>query len=340
MTSGYTVYGRSCSVFPPFRAAYPWFGGDLQTIRNTLTWQEPTFAPERQERLTFPMNDGTGDSLLGLLDKPAAETKLPLLILVHGLTGCEESRNIMVSAAYFVSLGFPVIRLNLRGAGPSVGRCREQYHAGRTQDLAAVLNGLPEGLNSDGIVIVGISLGGNVLLKFASENSGSFGVRAIATVSAPIDLRAAQQRIMAPRNFVYHRYLLNRMKTDALALPHNKEATAHTLGSVKSVYDYDDLIIAPRSGFDGAEDYYAKSSAKTVLGDIKIPTLLVHAETDPWIPLSMYLDNEWPADGPLTLIVSKDGGHVGFHGSDSPVPWHDRCIGNYFLNTFSAGNKR
>ena len=339
MTSGYTVYGRSTSVFQPFRAAYPWIGGDLQTVKNTLRWLPPTFVSERQERLVFPMNDGTGDSLSGLLDKPAQDTGLPLLILVHGLTGCEESRNIMVSAAHYVSCGFSVVRLNLRGAGPSVGQCREQYHAGRTQDLAAVLTTMPETLRQNGVVIVGVSLGGNILLKFASQDAESFGVRAIASVSAPIDLKAAQQRIMAPRNFVYHRYLLNRMKTDARALPHDKDATSRALGNVDSVYDYDDLIVAPRNGFDGAEDYYAKCSAKSILSEINIQTLLIHAKTDPWIPLSMYLDNYWPADGPLTLIVSEDGGHVGFHGANSPTPWHDRCIGDYFVDLFATGQR-
>ncbi|NKB45725.1 MAG: alpha/beta fold hydrolase [Alphaproteobacteria bacterium] len=336
MTSGYTLYGRPGPVFEPFRSTYPWVGGDLQTVRNTLSWLPPNFDTKRQERLIFPMNDGTGDSLLGLLDKPIHPTDLPLLILVHGLTGCEASRNIMVSAAHFVSLGFPVLRLNLRGAGPSVGLCREQYHAGRTQDLATVLLDIPDTLKRNGCAIVGVSLGGNMLLKFASDDAESFGVRAVASVSAPIDLKAAQKRIMAPRNFVYHRYLLNRMKSDALALPHDKAVTAQTLDQVRSVYDYDDLIIAPRNGFDGAEDYYAKCSANSVLGTITVPTLLIHAKTDPWIPLSMYLDNSWPADGPLTLIISVDGGHVGFHGAGSPVPWHDRCIGRYFIDLFAA----
>ena len=332
MTSGYTVYGHPPPVFQSYRPAYPWRGGDLQTIKNNLMWRQPTFAPERQERLTFQMNDGTGDALLGLLDWPERKTSLPLLILIHGLTGCEESRNIMVSAAHYLSLGFPVLRLNLRGAGPSVGLCREQYHAGRTQDLTTVTAGIPKNLTQNGIVMVGVSLGGNMLLKFARDQAGSLDIRGIATVSSPIDLELAQMRIMAPRNFVYHRYLLNRMKAYAQALPNDNKALAKTLERVKSVYDYDDLIIAPRNGFSGAQDYYSKCSAKSVLSEISIPTLLIHAATDPWIPLSMYLDNDWPANRPLTLIVSNDGGHVGFHGAGHTAPWHDRCIGDYFLD--------
>lgn len=335
-TSGYTLYGRSLRPFPTFRAANPWRGGDLQTIKNNLVWQAPVFSSHRQHRVRLAMNDGTGDVLLALLDRPENESNLPLLILVHGLTGAEDSRNIMISAAYFVSLGFPVLRLNLRGAGPSSGTCKEHYHAGRSQDLDAATAALPGALKTNGIVMAGISLGGNTLLKFASEQSAHLDIIAYATVCAPIDLKAAQQRIMAPRNSIYHRHLLKHMKAGAYAHASDKLEVKQTLEHVTSVYLYDDLIVAPQNGFDGAEDYYTKSSAYAIVGDIKAPTLLIHAKTDPWIPTPMYTDLLWPGDGPLTLIVSDDGGHVGFHGHDNAVPWHNLCIGQFFLDIASS----
>lgn len=331
-SSGYTLYGRSLPPFPAFNAALPWVGGDLQTIKNNLVWRAPAFAPNRQSRLTLPMADGTGDALHAVLDEPESDGALPLLVLIHGLTGSEDSRNIMVSAAHFVGIGFPVLRLNMRGAGPSLGLSKEHYHAGRSQDIAAALEALPGRLAANGVVMVGISLGGNALLKFAAEHPTHTDVLACASVCTPIDLKAAQQRIMAPRNAVYHRHLLGHMKAGALAHATDKAAMTQTLERVTSVYAYDDLIVAPQNGFAGAKDYYAQSSAAPLLDKVEIPTLLIHARTDPWIPTHMYTDREWPGDGPLTLVISDDGGHVGFHGRNSPIPWHNLCVGQFFLD--------
>ena len=331
MGQGYTAFGAAAPPFPAFRPAFPWIGGDLQTVKNTLHWTAPHFVPERQTRLALPLNDGSGDALLGLLDRPPADTGLPLLILIHGLTGCEASRNIMTSASHFVSTGFPVLRLNLRGAGPSLGSCTQHYHAGRTEDLAAVLAALPDDLKAQGVVMAGVSLGGNVLLKFAAEDFQGHRVDAIASVCAPIDLQAAQQRIMAPRNAMYHRYLIRRMKADALTGASDKSAMARTLVGVHSVFDFDDRVIAPQNGFDGALDYYAKCSAGRTLDDIGVPALLIHAGTDPWIPAAMYATRTWSQDGTKTCLIAGDGGHVGFHGAGAATPWYNRCIAEYFL---------
>jgi len=328
MTSGYSVFGRPAPNFPCFRPGFPWIGGDLQTIKNSLYWSPPLFEKRLQSRLNFPMCDGTGDILLGLLDKPLTETALPLILLVHGLTGCEESRNIITSAHHFVSEGFPVLRLNLRGAGPSLGACKQHYHAGRTQDLADVVNGLPNALTQNGLVLVGVSLGGNSVLKFLGEGRAPSSVKAAASVSAPIDLRTAQQCIMAPRNRLYHRYLINRMKMDALkgAPDEQKESLTLRLNQVKTVYDFDDRIVAVDNGFGDAETYYRRSSANQFISDIMIPTLLIQAATDPWIPLSTYLERNWIVDGLSSLIVSRDGGHVGFHARGLASPWQNMCI--------------
>ncbi len=332
MSSGYTVFGRSTLPFPAFKAAFPWIGGDLQTIKNTISWSPPRFALERQSRLTFPMNDGTGDELQGLLDEPQETTNLPLLVLVHGLTGCEESRNIMTSAWHYLSEGFPVLRLNLRGAGPSLPHCTQQYHAGRSEDLASVVQGLADRLTNSGVVLVGASLGGNTILKFIDEGSASNKVIAAASVCAPIDLKQAQLQIMAPRNAIYHRYLIRRMKADALngAQGSQRDDITKTLDSVHTVYDFDDRIIAPHNGFRDAEDYYGQCSAKNLIDQIGIPTLVIHAASDPWIPLSIYMERSWPADAPVSLAVSRDGGHVGFHSRDLSTPWHNACISRFF----------
>ena len=323
------VRGRSAPAFPPFRARWPWRGGDLQTIRNNIWYRRPDFSPFRAERLTLAMRDGS--ALLALLNTPPAPTQYPLVVLVHGLTGSEDSLNIMASAAYHLQRGFPTLRLNLRGAGPSRSRSVGCYHAGRSADLRDAVASLPDSLKARGIFLVGVSLGGNVCLKLLAENDGISSILAAASVCAPIDLKVAQMRIGSRRNAFYERHLLQSMRVDALATAGDRQAeVAEILRNVRTVYDFDDKIVAPANGFAGAEDYYRRSSAGPLLGAITTPTLLVHARTDPWVPAEMYLSLPW--SGACTLLLAPDGGHVGFHGADSPVPWHDRCINQFFEN--------
>ena len=331
MNSGYTVFGRSTPVFPKFQPDFPWIGGDLQTLKNTLFWNQLAFEKRHQTRLKFPMSDSTGDTLLGLYDKPPGQTALPLIILVHGLTGCEESRNVVTSAYHFVSEGFPVLRLNLRGAGPSLGTCMQHYHAGRTQDIADVIDGLPEALTKFGIALVGVSLGGNLVLKFVGEDLAPSSVKAAVSICAPINLRIAQQCIMSPRNRLYHHYIVTRMKMDALNGTSNeqKESLIYRLKHVKTVYDFDERIVAIDNGFRDAETYYRTCSSGQFINKIRIPTLLIHAENDPWVPLSMYLERNWAVDGSVSLVISRDGGHVGFHARGLDTPWQNVCISTF-----------
>jgi predicted alpha/beta-fold hydrolase len=236
----------------------------------------------------------------------------------------------MVSAAYHLGQGYPVIRLNLRGAGPSLGKCEGHYHAGKSADLRDAIAAMPTTLKSAGLFIVGVSLGGSIVLKYMAENKGMNNVLGAATVCTPIDLRAAQRRIMEPRNTIYHRHLLRSMKQDArLWAGKNANSVRSVLPAINSVYDFDNLIVAHHNGFEGAEDYYERSSAKPLLGKISKPTLLLHPLTDPWVPAKMYLDLEWREDAALTLVIPSDGGHVGFHEEVSRIPWHDRCIGKF-----------
>jgi len=325
------ILGRPAGPFPAFHSRFPWIGGDLQTLRNKLSWRRPDVTPFPAARLTFPMSDDSGDCLSALLNMPARDDGKPLIILIHGLTGDEDSRNIMTSAAHHLGNGHPVMRLNLRGAGPSLGKCRHHYHAGRSSDLRDVLAALPDNLTSRGVYLIGVSLGGNMLLKFLGENDCMELVRAAVAVCPPIDLKAAQHRIMAPRNAVYHTYMLRSMKQDAWStVPHHDPAARDLFDRVRSIYDFDDLIVAPRNGFADAEDYYRRASAASFLPSIKVPTLVIAPRNDPWIPARIFLERQWPTDRAVTLIMPPDGGHVGFHAADNVIPWHDRASSLFF----------
>jgi uncharacterized protein len=323
--------------FPRFLARPPWWGGDLQTVRNYLQRGRPlSLDPHAAEPIEFPMADSSGDILMATLNRPrkaaADGRRRPLVILVHGLTGCETSRYILASARHLLDRGNPVLRLNLRGAGPSRACCRLRYHAGRTEDLRTIIGRLDGRLAASGIVIVGYSLGGNLLLRYLGEQGRRAPLLGAVSISAPIDLKAAQLQIMRPRNRRYHDYILGRLKADAAAW--SKEADA-----IASIYDFDERIVAPANGFAGAEDYYAKCSAKPLLGAVRVPTLVIHARNDPWIPAASYLAVNWQDNPRLVPLLPRGGGHVGFHGLGSRTAWHDRCIG-LFVERIAGARSR
>lgn len=277
------------------------------------------------------MPDGSGDRLIGQLHRPAAETGRPLVVLIHGLTGCEGSFYILNSAAAHLAAGYPVLRLNLRGAGPARATCRGQYHAGRTEDLRALLQSLPDGFGDRPVLPIGYSLGGNMLLKFLAEFGAEFDMPAAAAVSPPLDLAASARRIMETRNAVYHRWLLDRMKEEAVAGAADvSEAERAAIGAAPTVYDYDDTFVGPRHGYEGADAYYAANSGKAFLSDIDVPTIIVHAEDDPWIPAAAFRNLALPEISPVRIELTPGGGHVGFHAAGHRTPWHDRAIRAYF----------
>jgi len=324
-------------AYPRFLARPPWWGGDLQTIRNYLRKPAIALDPYPAEPLEFPMLDGSDDVLVATLNRPlSTDGPRPLVVLIHGLTGCETSTYMQASARYLLERGHPVLRLNLRGAGPSRPRCRLQYHAGRTEDLRTVVGRMDGRLAANGIVIVGFSLGGNMLLKYLGEQGRRAPLLGAVGVSAPIDLKATQLRLMQRRNRRYHDHLLGRMKEE-IAAPDSQLSDLERAGldTISSVYEFDDRVVAPRNNFASADDYYARCSAKNLLGEIRVPTLLIHARNDPWIPPNAYLAFDWSSNPRLTPLLPKGGGHVGFHGFGSSVPWHDRCIAN-FLDRLTA----
>lgn len=311
--------------FPVFRPRAPWLGPDLQTVRNVLRPPPPPDSPV--EALRLPLLDGSGDALAARLERPGEATGRPLAVLIHGLGGSADSAYMHASAAALLRRGHAVLRLNLRGAGDSRALCRLQYHAGRTADLRDTLRGLRAELLGSGIVLMGFSLGANLMLKFLAEFGSEFPIAAAASVSAPIDLAAASRRFMAPRNHFYQRHMLTAMKREALAGgAHVEPEERAALVEVRTVWEFDDRFVGPRNGWPGAEAYYAANMALQFLPAIRIPTLVVYALNDPWIPRESYRAFDWGSSAALTPLLPAAGGHVGFHGRDDRRPWHDRCF--------------
>jgi predicted alpha/beta-fold hydrolase len=302
---------------PPFRPRLPWLGGDLQTVRNFLVKPRPPIDAWPAEPIAFDMADGTGDRLYGLVHRPKEDRRRPLALLVHGIGGSRESAYIRITALNLLRAGYPVLRLNLRGAGEPPGATRQFYHAGRTEDLKQVIGSLDGALAAHGVVPIGFSLGGNLVLKYLAEYGALAPVMAAITVSASIDLDAAQRRIAMARNRIYHREILKWVLSERNTVQ----------PPIRTLLDFDNRFVAPVNGFKDAREYYRHSSAGPMLGAIRRPTLLIHAADDPWIPAESY---RGIAPNPnLISLIPHSGGHVGFHASGTDVPWHDTALGKF-----------
>ena len=308
-------------------------------MRNLLLPRPREF--KSGERLLLSMPDG--DKLAARLDRPPRPSRRPLVILVHGLTGTERSVNIVNAARHLVREGWAVLRVNLRGSAVSRPTSTGRYHAGRTEDLANALRRLPASLCSHGLVLVGHSLGANLILKFMGERAtredwSRLPVLGAVAVSTPIDLAAASVRIRAPRNVFYHLYLLHALKREAVA-PNSSLTAAQraAIAAARSIYEFDDRFVAPCFGFRDADDYYAQSSARNFLADIDSPTLIVHAMDDPWIPAESYSAIDWTSLPSVEYAFSPHGGHLGFHGEGDRVGWHDRVTATWLARRFVDG---
>ncbi|MDI1287702.1 MAG: alpha/beta fold hydrolase [Reyranella sp.] len=300
-------------------------------MANRLRGGAVDLTPHTGERQRFSLADGTGDTLLATLHRPAMpKAGTPLVMLIHGLTGSEDSHYILSQARLLLDRGHRVLRLNLRGAGPSRALCGGHYYAGRSQDFRALLALLPAELTQDGLVAVGYSLGGAMLLKYLGEEGASSPLKVAASVCAPIDLAITCRNMMRPRNRIYHHHLLSQMKIEATGEGAVLSAVEREgILNSRTVWEYDDVFIAPRYGFGSAENYYERCKPLRFMGDIRVPTLMLAAGDDPWIPDNLYRDYDWAANKVLVPLLPESGGHVGFHGTASGQPWSDVVIARF-----------
>ena len=303
----------------PFRRRWPWLTADLQTIRNDLPGRLPGVPAESGRRIEIPLGDGSGDRLAARFH--SGREALPAVMLVPGLTGCEASRHVLQSAAAWAAQGAPVVRLNLRGSPPGRALAKGHYHMDRAQDLAdacLAVGDLDPGIRRAGIVIVGFSLGGAIALRLAQAPCLPDLVKAVVAISAPLDLVATAERMVRPRNRLYERWLLARLKRETEPLWRAAPAPVRTaVQGARHIRDFDDALTAREAGFRDAADYYVSCSPLRGMAALRIPTLLVHADDDPWVPPPKVAEN-----GLLRVVVTRGGGHVGFHGTESRMPWY------------------
>jgi hypothetical protein len=263
------------------------------------------------------------DWLVRAADTPAKT----LLVLFHGLEGSSRSHYAEAFADYAQSQGMAYAVPHFRGCSGELNRAPRAYHSGDYEEIDWVLERLRERHTGD-ILAVGVSLGGNALLRWAQEkgNDASRVVSAVAAVCSPIDLAAGGWAIGRGFNrLVYTRMFLNTMKPKALQklAQHPGLFKREALLAARDLYEFDNVFTAPLHGFKSTEDYWARASAKPHLHTIRIPALVVNARNDPFVPASC-LPSQREVGDCVTLWQPAHGGHVGF--PQGRIPGHVRSM--------------
>jgi predicted alpha/beta-fold hydrolase len=315
----------------------PWWlpGGNLQTIWPAL-YARRVFGEHpqyRRERWTAPDGDFVDvDWLVG-----SAPDTAPLLVLFHGLEGSSRSHYAEAFADFAAERGLAFVVPHFRGCGGELNQGPRAYHSGDYEEIGWILARLRE-RHAGPLVAVGVSLGGNALMRWAGEvgDAAASRVRAVASVCSPLDLAAGSVAIGRGFNrLVYTTMFLRSMKPKALQKlkQHPGLFDMGKLIAAKDLYQFDDIFTAPLHGFRGADDYYARASAKAHLRRIRIPALALNALNDPFVPPAS-LPTRHEVGPHVTLWQPADGGHVGF--PDGHMPGHVRRmpeeVGNWLLS--------
>lgn len=290
-------------------------GGHAQTIWPAL-WARAALPAQgfaevvyRRERWATPDGDFIDLDWLG---DAASGT---LLVLFHGLEGSSRSHYALAFAAWAQRHGVRYVVPHFRGCSGEINRAPRAYHSGDFEEIGWILRRLRAG-HTGRMVAVGVSLGGNALLRWAEE-SGTQAAQtadALASICAPVDLQASGRAIGRGFNrMVYTRRFLATMKPRALQKLKQFPGLfdAQTLRAARDLYDFDNVFTAPLHGFRNTEDYWQRASAKPHLARIQLPTLVLNAGNDPFVPAAS-LPQQALVGESVTLWQPRQGGHVGF----------------------------
>lgn len=253
--------------------------------------------------------------LLGLCHWQQNKTASGTLVLVHGLEGCSESHYMHGIAAKAYRTGFNVIRMNQRTCGGTEHLTPTLYNSGLSGDFRAIVHELVHVDGLDRIWLVGYSMGGNLMLKAAGElGQAEPALAGVVAVCPNIDPTQCVVALEQPRNWIYHQHFLTRLKArlrrKAALLPGKWDLTG--LDRISRISVFDDRYTAIDGGYRNGADYYDRAGARHVLGSIAVPTTIITAQNDPFIPYSMFALPAIQNNPSIRLIAPPHGGHCGF----------------------------
>lgn len=320
MSGYFSILYMQTDLLRPFKPCWWLKNPHFQTI--VATWFKVPAIEGEQQRVE--LDDG---DFIDLVWYGRSRKEQPLVLILHGLEGGEASHYVRSIVRSLDNAGFQVVFMYHRGCSPEHNRLSRSYHSGETGDLAEVLSFL-EARNSAGVyAAVGYSLGANVLLKYLGEQGELAQIEKAIAISTPFELHAASQKLNRGFSRIYQYHLLKRLiwryqsKFETRLSPLNVEPDR-----LKTFVDFDHQITSALNGFDGAIDYYTRSSSRQFIPDIRRNSLIVHAEDDPFLPATSI-----PGEAELPDFVKIErcshGGHVGFlEGGLRPGRWLDHRI--------------
>ncbi len=310
MTAAEFFDGWSAPLFEPLGWAA---GPDRMTVAASFWPRRFPLLPEPVDRL-IEIEPGT--RILVRCHWQREKRARPALVLVHGLEGSSESGYMRGAAERAWLAGFHVVRMNQRNCGGTEHLTPTLYNSSLSGDVRAVIENTMALDGIEEIFAGGFSLGGNLVLKMAGEmcERAPAALRAVAAVSPSLDLAACASALESPRNWIYERYfvqrLKRRMRRKARLFP--GRYAGDRLGGIDSIREFDDRITAPHSGFRDAADYYFRASALRVVDGIRRPALILAAEDDPMVPYASLDRPEIHAQPMIQLVGTRQGGHCGF----------------------------
>jgi uncharacterized protein len=325
--------------FVPPRLLSP---GDLQTL-GAYFWRGRFGAMDvsGDEARLFDVEPGT--QVLGRCRWQPHRKEHPTVMMWHGIEGSSNSPYMLITADKAFRAGFNVVRMNTRNCGGTEHLTPTLYHGGMSSDARAVVEELIDRDGLKAIILVGFSLGGNSVLKLAGEYGDDVPeqVRGIGAISPSVSLGASVELLMSPRNWIYHQNFLYHLKRRIIVkeklFPGQYDLSP--LRKIRSMREFDSVYIAPPFGFADVNDYYTRASSLTRIAQIRIPTLIVHAQDDPFVPFAP-LNEASVTDNPqVVLLAPERGGHVAFlsaESSDEDRFWGENRLID-FLRLLAAG---
>lgn len=294
---------------PPF-----WLrGGHLQTL--WANWAPRPAHLGRFARESTPYDIAVGDDFVRVHWWEDGGPDRPVMIVLHGLTGCARSPQVLGVADKAVRAGFDLARVDLRNASGDTPS-RGVGHAGRSEDLLAVIEWVRKRAPGRVLTVAAYSLGGNVALKTAGEAGRALAeeIRALAVISVPVDLDRSSRSIDSAVNRPYRDYFLRRLcrTVERRRARYPDHYTGVDLRGVRTLRAFDDAVVAQQCGFVDASDYYARCSALRTIAGVARPTLLIQSRDDPFIPFESFRDRRLGDNPHIELLPTKQGGHTGF----------------------------
>jgi predicted alpha/beta-fold hydrolase len=328
---------------PEFRPAWWLPGPHLQTAWGRLA-RSRRQVRFRREVLETPDGD---DLVLDHMDGPA---RSPRLVLLHGLEGSSRSVYAQGLLAEAGRLGWSGTAINFRSCAVDPRRLSRSlpnrrprlYHSGETSDFDFAARTIAAREPAVRLAAAGVSLGGNVLLKWLGENPDQKIVARAAAISTPYDLAAGARHLERGMGRLYVRSLLSTLREKAVTAARTHPEAAARIDverarRARTFREFDDAATAPLHGFASAEDYYERSSSIRYLGSIRTPTLCLSAEDDPFVPAEV-LDRARAAASPaVRFVITRRGGHAGFVSSGKARYWAEKLVLDWLEPTLERG---